>query len=433
MASRQSGKTTAAKQARPSAVGRPATSASAATVQVISRSDQILAKALTDAAMLSDANVKAFWQAWQEDGGQLINSTVEFEAQCSDALAALRLMSRVIAVLTGPKGSALGRELGDRGQHLVQTLMSAALDRFIRLELWTQHQGGADDLTLTVGYRVTAEMLSAVASNAGLLWQHRPGADEPYHVDNVRWDRPAHEFGSEDAAFDAWMAEILAWCDARRRGQSLLDRILNPFRLKQHESPDPRVVRLQIDRVEREFGIRPLLAAVADEKGSLSTNMALRTRIHNELNVSSALVTLADQERLDKAFKRAETTARGFMKQLFEALHPPDSSTSTSPVGVNPRSQVFISYAHVDGTRWMSLLTKHLSALHLADAIEPWSDEAIDTGDAWRHEIENAMAKSACAVLILTPGGCGQILGLVMQRSPGFYGARRGCGSRVNS
>ena len=29
--------------------------------------------------------------------------------------------------------------------------------------------------------------------------------------------------------------------------------------------------------------------------------------------------------------------------------------------------------------------------------------------------------------------GCGRKLGLAMQRSPGFCGARRGCGSRVNS
>lgn len=362
------------------------------------RSEASLKLALQASQDGGRADINAFWAAWAKDGGQVIRSAGDFNAAASDADAAGDMMSRVVAVLTGTEGAVLAAGLSSHGRDLARALMAGAMDRFLGFELGGQLPGVPDGLALTVGYQITAEMLSAVAHNTGMLWV--PSSDaKDYRVDNVRWDHPSHQFGSEDAAFDAWMAELLAWCDARRDGQSLRDHMLQPNRLTDLDSPDPRDVVREINRVEASFGVRPLVAALADHASSLVAQPGLRRRLATELRVDSVVVKLANGNALDLAIRRAETTVRRHMARLFDALHP----KTQAPPPPSSRRTVFISYAHGDGARWMQDLQEQLQGLPDPDALDVWSDERIKTGDSWRSEIETAIGQAKCAVLVFTP------------------------------
>jgi GTPase SAR1 family protein len=68
---------------------------------------------------------------------------------------------------------------------------------------------------------------------------------------------------------------------------------------------------------------------------------------------------------------------------------------------IRPRSQIFISYSHLDGD-WLARLRKHLSPLKARDFIDLWSDKDLNPGDRWRDEIENALDRTKIAILLIT-------------------------------
>jgi len=62
---------------------------------------------------------------------------------------------------------------------------------------------------------------------------------------------------------------------------------------------------------------------------------------------------------------------------------------------------VFISYSHQDEA-WKDRLLPHLGVLEQQDRIKVWHDRKIDAGDTWYPEIEEAMARAAVAVLLIS-------------------------------
>lgn len=68
------------------------------------------------------------------------------------------------------------------------------------------------------------------------------------------------------------------------------------------------------------------------------------------------------------------------------------------------KKHIFISYSHQD-KEWLKKVTTNLKVLqihNLSDKFEVWDDTKIKSGDRWKVEIKDALAKSGIAILIVS-------------------------------
>lgn len=70
------------------------------------------------------------------------------------------------------------------------------------------------------------------------------------------------------------------------------------------------------------------------------------------------------------------------------------------------KQKLFISYSRVDQdeTNWLERLKMYLSTISRAKEIEVWDDSQIAAGKLWLKEIEQALARTQVAILIVGPG-----------------------------
>lgn len=67
-----------------------------------------------------------------------------------------------------------------------------------------------------------------------------------------------------------------------------------------------------------------------------------------------------------------------------------------------PRTKVFVSYSHVDGS-WLAMFATHVAVLQRQGLIDLWSDTRIEPGSQWERDIEAALTSAKVAVLLISP------------------------------
>lgn len=69
--------------------------------------------------------------------------------------------------------------------------------------------------------------------------------------------------------------------------------------------------------------------------------------------------------------------------------------------GIEPRTQVFISYSHKD-SNWLERLHVHLKPLERPGLIDRWDDTRIRPGAKWREEIEKAIERARVVIMLIS-------------------------------
>lgn len=103
------------------------------------------------------------------------------------------------------------------------------------------------------------------------------------------------------------------------------------------------------------------------------------------------------------AMQALEIDLLNYLNSALSGLyHTPIRHEESTPMpSATNRTKVFISYAHKD-EQWRETMRKALKSLERKGQLDVWDDRRLRVGDAWRKEIETALAECSIAILLVT-------------------------------
>ena len=370
-------------------------------------------RALDSALVASHASGKsecdAFWRSWSASGQPVPCHLADFRAVCErmgSPLAVLHLCGRLV---TGASNEALRRSAKPSLRRLVKSILLAASERYLCSAISATPAASDTLLAVHVQDPFTAALLAAGRSGSGARVVPNTITGRPT-VQNVLSDSPARAYTEGDADVDAWGAELDEWSrTVLEHPESWLDPAAMRASLGSRPwAVEPELVRLQLMQVADELQMRPLIAVSPNAPGTSGLNAALLAKLMASFGELHAFMHVANStESADRAAKRLETTVENYVSAIFAAIDPAFSVKPPPPIQVTGRREVFICYAHADGDQWLKAIQSQIRALGGDIPIQPWSDEAIHTGDDWEANIDEALDRAACAVLIVAAGFLG--------------------------
>jgi hypothetical protein len=222
--------------------------------------------------------------------------------------------------------------------------------------------------------------------------------------------------------FRAPLLPILA-----RHGFSIADvTVKHPYSKVEHrltvvEGPTPALYLLHVDFRVVDQATQVNVDALARLTQLVPTGVRLRIFTGSDSQPALAFQRMVESWKVDKGIDAEFVQQRHFREtdsddesELWDVLKlpPPDGPAvpvvegpepETDPVTEEPDSiRIFVSYAHADDVLF-ARVNVHLGGLvHSIDGLDIWTDDRIDPGDVWRSDIDQALQRATCAVLLVS-------------------------------
>jgi hypothetical protein len=343
-----------------------------------------------------------FWFLWRQGGGPDIKDLAGFRAAC-DRLEGgpLELAHLVHRLLLTPEWQRIRTTCPQPLRSLIRALALAAIERYLRGQSAVAFDSAAGPVRIEMNDQLAADIVAAVHHGCGLAVAPHPQSGE-WQAVSVRHDLPVLAWGVPDSAYEVCKADLLAWADGYQSATHWLEQAINPGQARKGDRVDLSVLKFALDDVARAFKVRPMFAIHDGSSSPLARDAALRARLASELGVHCYFYAPpAAGQPLPESAAQLQGTLRRF---VAEVLAKSDRTDPAPPSAASGPATVFVSYAHEDGDAWRLRIVQMIQGIGGSVEIDPWDDQRIGTGALWQIEIEQALARAGCAVLILTPG-----------------------------
>lgn len=360
--------------------------------------------ALVNAAKSRHPALIEFWAQWASKGGVALPDMATFRAVCNSHETALSLLVllRSVVVDLGPRFN-YAAEI----KELVQPLTLAVADVYILHAPVAPSLQTQDRLHVGVDDSVTAAAVAGSHFKQGVKYTRHSQLPGHRAASVLPGDTEPVEYGVTTGR-DVVLLELMAVVDLRYAVADAGVWRSTIERLKSQRRADPKALRQEIDLLanDKDHRARPMYGLHSASTGALAKDADLRQGLLREFGVATYFYgaePCSPEQRSD--WGSLQDTLQRYVFGIFDALDPPvapePALPAVAPVAV--RHQVFVSYSHLS-PNWRERVSLHLTPLQRKGLIVLWDDTLIKTGNDWRDKIDQALALTRIAVLLISPG-----------------------------